>query len=161
MRAIWGGALAMTLLAGPALAQDRTAELRARFAAESNPVKKAKLMPKLGEAEFRDIQGDVAAGQFSAALAVLDQYRAEARLCAERLDATGVDPEKRSAGFKQLQISLRQSLRRLNEILVGVTPDEQPPFLDARRDLEQLNRRLIRKLFPRQPADAESGKPED
>ena len=159
-RGIVGPALAASLLFSSAVAQSRTAQLRARFVQESSPVEKAKLMPRLGEGEFQDIRKEVAAGRPAEALAILEQYRAEAQLCAQGLDATRIDAEKHSAGFKQLQISLRQSLRRLNEILVGMTTDEQAPFLDVRKDLEELNRHLIGKLFPRQPVNGEPGKPE-
>lgn len=117
-------------------------------------------MPKLGEAEFEDIRARVAAGRLPDALAILEQYRDQARECARLLDATGVDAEKHPAGYKQLQISLRESLRRLNEIMVGMTLDDQAAFLKTRKDLDELNRQLIRELFPRGPRDGESRDPD-
>ena len=154
-------ALAALFLLSPAVAQDRTAELRSLFAERQSPVEKARLMPDLGEAEFRDMRGAIAGGRLSEALTILQQYRAEVRLCSQGLDAMGVDAEKHSAGFKQLQISLRQSLRRLNEILAGMTLDEQAPFQEIRKELEDLNQHLIGELFPRQPVDHGTKKPEN
>lgn len=110
-------------------------------------------MTQLGEAEFRDIREAVAAGRLGDALKSLQEYRAEVKLCSHGLDATGVDAEKHPAGFKQLEISLRQSLRRLNELLAGMTLDDQAPFLEVRKDLEDLNQHLISQLFPRQPTE--------
>lgn len=118
-------------------------------------------MPRLGEAEFSDARQEIAAGRLPQAAAILGQYRDQARLCAQGLEAAGWDAEQHPAGFKQLQISLRQSLRRLNEIIVGLPADDQAPFLAVRKDLDELNRRLIRKLFPRQPVDDRPGKPEN
>ena len=160
-RGLWLAALAVSLLAGPALAQNRTAKLRSAFEQQAGAIEKAKLMLRLGEAEFRDARREVAAGNLPQAAAILAQYRAEAQLCAQGLEATGRDAEKHPEGFKQLQISLRQSLRRLNEILVGLPADDQAPFLAVHKDLDELNRRLIRKLFPRQPVGDRAGKPEN
>ena len=153
--------LAASLLSGSARAQDRTAQLRSLFDQQTSAVEKAKLMPRLGEAQFRDARKEIAAGHLPEAAAILAQYRAEAQLCAKGLETAGVDAEKHPAGFKQLQISLRESLRRLNEILVGLPADDQPPFLAVRKDLDELNRRLISKLFPRQPVDDSPGRTKD
>jgi hypothetical protein len=152
--------VAAALFAGSAVPQDRTAELRSRFAQESNPVRKAKLMPRLGEAEFREMRNHLAEGRLPDALAALERYRAEVQACQKGLDATGIDAEKHPAGFKQLQISLRESLRRLDHLLVGLTADEQAPFLAVGNDLDQINRHLFHQLFPRQPApEASAEKP--
>ncbi len=153
-------ALAASLLAGSAPAQDRTARLRSLFDHQAGAVEKAKMMPRLGEAEFRDARAEIAAGHLPEAAAILAQYRADAQLCAKGLEATGIDAERHSAGFKQLQISLRESLRRLNEMLAGLPADDQAPFLAVRKDLDELNRRLIRKLFPHQPAGDSPRTPE-
>jgi hypothetical protein len=160
-RGLWLAALAVSLLSGPALAQDRTAQLRSLFEQQAGAIEKAKLMPRLGEAEFRDARNEIALGRLPQATAILAQYRDQAQLCAQGLETAGRDAEKHPAGFKQLQISLRQSLRRINEILVGLPADDQAPFLAVHKDLDELNRRLIRKLFPRQPVDDRPGKPED
>ena len=160
-RVLWLAALAVSVLSGPALAQDRTARLRSRFEQQAGAIEKAKRLPRLGEAEFRDARKEIAAGNLPEAAAILAQYRDEAKLCAQGLESAGKDAEKHPAGFKQLQISVRQSLRRINEILAGLPADDQARFLAVRKDLDELNRRLIRELFPRQPVDERPRKPED
>jgi hypothetical protein len=151
MLRICGPVLAAALLAGPAFSQNRTAELRSEFAKESNAFRKAKLMPRLGEAEFREIADAIAAGRLPDAQAGLERYRAEAEACQKGLDGMGIDAEKHPAGFKQLQISLWESIRRLNHLLEGLTSDEQAPFLAVAKDLEQMDRHVFYELFPRQP----------
>jgi hypothetical protein len=142
------------------LPENGTAELRSRFTNETDPIRKAKLLVPLGEAEFRDILKDADSEKFGEALAIFQQYRDEAQACQKALEGKEPDPEKHPNGFKQLQISLRQSLRRLSDIIVGLPADEQKPFQDVRRDLEQMDRQLIHELFPRRPETAPEPQPD-
>jgi hypothetical protein len=143
--------LCFALLPAAALAQNRLTDLRSRFEHETDPVHKAKLMPQLSIAEFQEIDADFAAGKMPEALTLLHEYRDEVQICEKGLDAKGVDAERHPAGFKQLQISMRESMRQLDELLAGLTTDEQPPFLAVRKDLDQLDVHLIHELFPNQP----------
>ena len=133
------------------LPQDRLSVLRTRLENDPDPVHKAKLMKDLGDAEFQQIQKDLADGNNPDAIAVLEKYQAEAEGCVKNLDNKEIDAEKHPSGFKQLQVSLRQSLRRIDDILPSLTSDEQKPFLEIRKELDHLDRHLIRELFPRQP----------
>lgn len=142
------------------LPENSTAELRSRFTNETDPVRKAKLLVPLGEAEFRDILKDADSENFGGALAIFQQYRDEAQACQKALEGKEPDPEKHPNGFKQLQISLRQSVRRLSDIIVDLPADEQKPFQDVRRDLEQMDRQLIHELFPRRPEPAPESQPD-
>ena len=146
-----GVILIVVLSAACVFAQDKIADLRSRFVREPDPIHKAISLVPLGDAEFLEIQKEFEAGELPEALAVLRQYRDEARSCKDSLDAMGIDAERHPAGFKQLQISLRESLRRLDGLLVSIPRDQQEPFLEVRKEIDQINRHLIRELFPRQP----------
>jgi hypothetical protein len=148
---IAGLAVAATLLSGPVPAQDRTSELRSRFAKETDPVRKAKLLHQLSDAEFHQIQPLLAAGNLTEAAAVADQLAGEAESAVKGLDAKGRDPEKHAEGYRQAEISVRGSLRRVDDILVGLSADDQKAFLEIRRRLDDLERHLIRELFPHRP----------
>ena len=64
-----------------------------------------------------------------------------------------------ASGQKEFQISVRDSVDRLNDLMAGMTADEQGPFGHARKELEGIDRALIERLFPRQPkAESEHGK---
>lgn len=139
-------ALLAAILSGQTLSPNAVADLRARFAKESDPVRKARLIVPLGDAQFQEIQNQAAEGNNSAALELLQQYRDEAQGCLNALDAKEPDPEKHPSGFKQLQISLRASLRRVDGIIVGLAGDEQKPFVEVRKELEQMDHHLIREL---------------
>jgi chromosome segregation ATPase len=150
---VWGVALMVLIAAGAALCQSRTAELRARFNQETNPVRKAKLMRDLGEAELKDIDRDLDAGKVSDAAAAFERYRDEVRSCEQALDTMGSNAEKHSSGFKQLEISVRESLRRLDSIIPTLTGDQQSRFVAVRGDLSQINQHLLQELFPHAPSD--------
>jgi hypothetical protein len=129
--------------------QNTTEGFRNKFTHESDPVHKAHILIQLGDAEFRDIQKEVGSDNAPGALAILQQYRDEAQECQKVLEGTGRDPEKHPKGFKELQISLRESLRRLDHIIADLSGDEQQSFRDVREDLEQMDLKLIHQLFPR------------
>lgn len=158
MLRMMGTILAVALSTACVFAQDKIAEFRSRFDHEPDPVHKAMLIVPLGDAEFLEIQKEFEAGGLPEALAVLRQYRDEVRSCRDSLDAIGIDAERHPSGFKQLQISLRESLRRLDDLIVSIPRDQQTPFLEVRKEIDQMNRHLIRELFPHQP-DTETEPP--
>jgi hypothetical protein len=141
-------ALLWAALAVPSLAQGRTSDLRARFDHEPNPVQKAKIMFDLGEAEFQDIRKDVDMDRVSDGLALLRTYRDQIEACTKALEDKKIDAEKHPSGFKQLQISLQESLRRIDAMVPSLTADDQAPFLEVRKELDELDRHLIEELFP-------------
>lgn len=124
---------------------------QAKFERETDPVHKAKLMVKLGRAEFDEIEAQIADNDLAKAALSLKQYQTQVDSVSKALDATKRNAAKHAAGFLQLQVSVRESLRRLNSILVGLVSDQQKPFLDTRDDLEEVNRHLMLELFPSQP----------
>jgi len=139
------------ILCSPQTAQQRDAQFRAKFAKESDPLHKAQLMPQFGSLEFQDAEDALDQDNLAKAAETVKEYRDQVRSCARELDAKVTDPEKHPAGFKQLQISLRQALRRLDDIIHALPADDQKPFLEVRKDLDDLDRHLVRELFPRQP----------
>jgi hypothetical protein len=143
-------ALATAVASGAAIAQQERsiADLRSHFAQETDPVRKAKLVPQLADAEFREIHAQVDAGNISEAAQIADQMRDEALTSQKALDAKGRDAEKHPDGYRQLQISVRESLRRVNDVLVGLSTEDQQAFLQTRKDLEELDHLLLHALFP-------------
>lgn len=137
-------------LADPAMAQ-MTRVLQARFDAEQDLMRRAKMMMDLSRADFQSISEQVAAGDNTDALKTLQQFLDDAQRTADALDAKEHNPEAHPNGFKQLQIATRESLRRIDDITVSLTGDEQGPFLAIRKNLDTLNRHLIKELFPHQP----------
>jgi hypothetical protein len=147
-------ALGLAIVVAPIAAQEyhSTEQWRAKFVRETDPVHKAKLLQPLGDSEFKDAEAALANEKTSEALSILKQYLDEAQSCEKALDEKFPDPEKHANGYKQLQISLRESLRRLDAMIVGLTEDERKPFVEIRSQLDAIDHHLIQQLFPKQPA---------
>ena len=141
------------LLAKPYLAAlpQRSKKFQAQFDHESDPVRRAKLMRKISSEDFRQIRDFLSVRDDGDSLMLLQQLRDDARLCDSQLDAVQKNPEAHPAGFKELQIAMRESLRRLDDLMPNLIYDEQAPFQYIRGELDEIDRRLIRQLFPRQP----------
>lgn len=157
--ALTAAILAICLVSYAGGDQDRIGEFLNEFSHETNPVRKAKILERLGDEEFQTIEHAVDAGNLQAALEDLQSYVEQLDLTKKALDATGVNAEKKPNGFKELQISVRQNLDRLGSLLGNMTRDEQGPFENVRRRLDTIDRSLIRELFPRQPGGIDSVKP--
>jgi hypothetical protein len=67
------------------------------------------------------------------------------------LNNMGVDPERKPAGFKDLQISLRGTIRRIDDLILTLPVEKRPFFREVRTDLFNDQNQLIDDLFPRRP----------
>ncbi len=152
-------AVAMTTACLSAQEYHTTQQWRAKFDHEADPVHKAKLLLPLGESEFKDAESALANDKAAEALDILKKYIDETQSCEKALEEKFPDPEKHSNGYKQLQISLRGSLRRLDAMIVGLNEDDRKPFVEIRGQLDEIDRHLIHMLFPKQPANDGAGKP--
>src|SRR5580658_1205419 len=146
------------VLAAMQATPDKTAEIRARSVKETNAVHKAKILPQLAESEYVEVQGLLKSDNAAEAGAIVKQMADEAATCREALDAKVRDPEAHPDGYRQLQISVRQTLRRIDNILPGLSMDEQKPFLEARESLSEVDQALLVALFPKRP-DAQAAPP--
>jgi hypothetical protein len=154
-------ALAVAIVTAPLAAQEyhTTEQWRAKFDHEADPVHRAKLLLPLGESEFKDAESALANDKAAEALGILQKYLDEAQSCEKALEDKFPDAEKHANGYKQLQISLRGSLRRLDAMIVGLNEDDRKPFVEIRGQLDEIDRHLIQMLFPKQPANDAAGKP--
>ena len=151
--------LAMAIAPLAAQQYQTTEQWRARFEHEADPVHKAKLLLSLGDSEFKDAESALAEDKTTEALDILKKYTDEVQSCEKALDEKYPDAEKHATGYKQLQISLRGSLRRLDAMIVGLTEDDRKPFVEIRGQLDEIDRHLIQMLFPKQPSNDAAGKP--
>ena len=144
--------LIIVLLANfPAKAQERIDELSRQFDAEKEPVRRAKLFPKLGEAQFELLRKAAKADDYEQALTILNAYVDAVNKLHISLLAAIPDPERKPAGFKELESHARKSIRSLDEIESRLPLDEREPFKADRRELESIDDKLLEALFPRRP----------
>ena len=148
MRIVLVAALA---LCSPLAAQDRLAEDLAKYQHEGDPVHRARDLAKLGDEQIDLARRQLKADQEVDSLHTLEQYRDEVRETVTALNGMGVDPERKPAGFKELQISLRETIRRIDDLILTLNVDKRPFFREVRNDLFTNQNQLIDKLFPRRP----------
>ncbi len=143
-----------SLLAAAAFAQGRDSREKnnpeAQYDAESNPIRRAKILGQLAPNEVTAAADKIKNDQDDQALARLRRVRDQVRETFQALDAMGVDPVKHSAGFRELQIGVRESIRRLDDIVFALPVDDRPPFEEVRTDLNNVETSLIDLLFPPQ-----------
>src|SRR3984893_9339666 len=157
---IWLGAAMMCCVAGAAT--DKLGEMQARFDHETNPVHRAKLLEKLGDAEFDEARRAFKANDLSTVGTVLEKYRDNVRVALEGLRKKRADAQKDSNGYRQLEIHVRRGIREADEIILRVPEEYQPPLEIVRRDLDSMDRELIHMLFhyrDAQPAAPKSPEP--
>ena len=132
-------------------AQNRLEDDLARYQHETDPVRKARILAKIGDTQVEFARKELKEGHDEASLHTLEQYRAEVHETVAALNGMGVDPERKPAGFKELQISLRETVRRVDDLIFTLDVDKRPFFRVVRNDLFADHNTLIDELFPRKP----------
>jgi len=153
--ALWGArALGMSLAALVCVAAagaDDISQLQARFDRESNSVRKAKLLEKLGDAQLEETRRASRANDYTTLGLVMEKYRDNARAAVDALKKDHPDAERHTGGYKQLQIHIHKAIRDVDEILVIAPEEYRPPVEIVRRDLAALDDELLNLLFPLRP----------
>jgi len=152
-------AFAALALFAPLAAQDRlTVEQAPVRSGNRSGAPRLRALVKLGDEQIDEARKQLKNGDDVASLHTLEQYRDEVRHIAELLKATGVDPEKQTAGFKELQISLRETVRphrRFDSHFAGRSASIFPRSSHGPRE---YTNELMTRYSPRQP-DRNSRKP--
>jgi len=156
------GALFCLLFFAAALslsAADGLAELQAQFDRETSGVHKAKLLGKLGDAQFEEARRAGKAGDYDAVGLTLEKYRDNVRAAVEALKKQHPDAEKHSNGYRQLEIHVRKGVREVDDTLLVSPESHMPPLQIVRQDLAAMDDELLKMLFPRRPLDQRPGTP--
>ena len=136
-------------VAGAVGAADKLSDLQARFDSETNGVHKARMLQRLGDAEFEEAIRAGKSGDYSAVDLIMEKYRDNVRTASQVLEKENPDAEHHSNGYRQLEMHVQKGLRQVDEILL-VAPDEyKPPLQLVRTDLLNFDDDLLRILFPK------------
>jgi hypothetical protein len=136
-----------------AVPTDSLAKLQDRFDRETDSIHKAKLLDKLGDAEFEEARKAEKANDYSTVGLTLEKYRDNVRAALGALKKEHPEAERHSNGYRQLEIELRKGLREVNETLLLAPAQYQPPLQLVRQDLSAADDELLRMLFPRRPGE--------
>jgi hypothetical protein len=132
---------------------DKLALLQAEFDRETSGVRKAKLMDKLGEAQFILTREAGKSNDYSAVDVAMEKYRDNVRAAFEALKKQHPEAERHPNGYKQLEACVRKGIREVDETLVVAPPEYKPPLDLVRQDLIAFDDELLRMLFPRRPGE--------
>ena len=133
--------------------QNDLAHEKYKYDHADNAVDRAKTLGKLGHEEYTAAGQAIDAGKIGEALQFLKDYNDQASSTHDALLKTGVDPEKHSNGFRQLQISVREREHDLKDVITRLEFGQRPPFEALEQALDELNQKLIVELFPRRPGN--------
>ena len=151
--------LALVFLVWPSRAAEQLADLQMRFDRESNSVQKAKLLEKLGGAQFEAVRQAEKAGDNSTAGLTLEKYRDNVRAALESLKKQHPNAEKQPNGYRQLEIQVRKGIREIGESLLVAPEPFKPPLEIVREDLAAMDDELLKLLFPNRPLNQKAKNP--
>jgi hypothetical protein len=137
----------------------KIATLHKKYDEARDPVHRAKALAQLGEAQVKDAGERLAARDYAGALTELRQYRDEVVSVRRELVATGVNPERKPGGFRELQLSVRENLQRIESISFAASASQQTPLVEIHEQLGQENERLLTALFPSAPEGGAATRP--
>ncbi|MBS1842651.1 MAG: hypothetical protein JSS69_10635 [Acidobacteria bacterium] len=140
----------------PSAPPETLEELQRRFDNELDGVNKAKLLQKLGNAQFQREREAQQAGDFETAGFIMEKYRDNVRAAFEAVKKSHPDAEKHPSGYKQLEAHVDTGIREVNDLLGAVPEPYRPPLQIVKADLLKIDRELLRMLFPRRPAEKQS-----
>ena len=101
--------------------------------------------------------GDSArAGDFERMDEHVEEYRVAVTEARDTMVNSGRDPSRRSAGFRELEIALRQHVRQLDDIGSLLTFDYREPIKELIAEVTGIRDELIKALFPGQNANSTS-----
>ncbi len=143
-------------LAWPPLASSQqVAELQRRFDLEKNPVRRAQFFSKkLGPALISEIADLYRGGPLETANAQVQAYVDLVARLSEDLTQAVPDPERHSAGFRQLEIHLRNALLKLRDVSTSLPFSDREELKKQIGRLERMRDDVFNKLFPRTPGAA-------
>jgi hypothetical protein len=123
-------------------------ELQDRFDREDNSVRKAKLIQKLGDAQFEALHAAERAEDYATVGLTLEKYRDNIRQALEGLRKEHPDAERNSNGYRQLQIHAHRGIKEVDEALLAAPDEFKPPLELVRKDLTAMDDKMLELLFP-------------
>lgn len=144
---------AAVFVCGAIAAAETLGALQSRFDREADSVRKAKLLEKLGDAQFAAARQAGKANDYSTVALTMEKYRDNVRAALAALKNQHPDAERHSGGYRQVQFHVRKALRELEETLLIAPLVYKPPLQLVHNDLADINDELLRLLFPRRPGE--------
>jgi hypothetical protein len=123
-------------------------ELQQRFDREGNAVHKAKLITKLGDAQFAALHTAETAEDYVAVGTIMEKYRDNVRAAFEALEKEHPDASRNSSGYRELQIHTRRGIHEVVDALRSAPDEFKPPLELVHKDLVAMDDKMLELLFP-------------
>ena len=141
----------------PALGRDTEQQLLERIQNEQNPIRKAKEEIQLGSFRLGHIKNAYSQGNIEEGAKLLGTFVDVMKTSWKILHDSGRTAAKQPQGFRELEISLREDVRTLQDLERIVGYFDRPPLENAVEELEHIHEEVLKTLFPGgTPPDYES-----
>jgi hypothetical protein len=141
------------------MGRDTEQQLLTRIQSEQNPVKKAKEEIKLASLKLTQVHDAYSQGRTEEGAKFLAAFLDSVRTSLKILRDSGRKAAKQPQGFRELEISLREEVRVLQDLERTVPYFDRAPLENAVQELEQMRGEVIRELFPGGPPRTSKGSP--
>lgn len=145
---VWLAIGVVVLAGGWAQGRETEGQLLQRIQNEHNPVRKAKEEIKLANLRFMQVHDAYSRGQIEAGVKLLGAFVETLKTSWKTLQSSGRKASKQPDGFRELEISLRENVRSLQELGRDVSYFDRAPLLNAAQELEQTRAEVLHELFP-------------
>jgi hypothetical protein len=142
---------ALVPMAGAAPEEDRVKELqkeRAKLQKETDPVDRAKIGVKISDILVEDVGEAVREGNFTEMEMQLTAYSETIESAHLSLVASGRDAVKKPSGFRELEIALRQHVRKFDELSRMLNLQKRVPIEKTKTLAVGIRDKLLKALFP-------------
>ena len=145
---VWLAVLGILMASAPAPCRETEDQLLQRIQQEPNPVKKAKDEIKLASVRFTQVRDEYTDGRIDSGAKLLGTFMGDMKNSWKLLQDSGRKAWKQPEGFRELEISLREDVRLLQDLARSVSYFDRGPLLNAAEQLEHMRDDVLRAQFP-------------
>jgi hypothetical protein len=132
---------------------DTEEDLVAHIQHEQDPVKKAKYEIRLGQVKLQQAADAYHLGEIDRGPKLLDAYLECMQESWKLLKGSGRDATRKPSGFKELEFSLREDARQLEDLRRHVSYLDRDPLDRVVQETDKAHNEVMNALFPQgQPA---------
>jgi hypothetical protein len=142
--------LGCAVQASPVVNAERERQLareREKLERETDPVDRAKIGIKISELLLASVGEAVREEDFITMSARLDEYATVIEDAHNTMMNSGRDAQKKSAGFKELEIALRKHVLRFDDLARALSLSHRPPVEQVKDLASALRDGLLKALF--------------
>ena len=119
----------------------------AKLSRETNPIARVKVLIKMSHLDINEVDHLVKKGDFREADRFLKRYAEDIKQAAQTLKDSKRNAQKNPAGFKDFEIALRKQLRRLEDLKLNYSFDQQEAINQALTVAESAKEQMFQAIF--------------